>query len=62
MAIPSWSLVLLFNIHLGSSSSSPDIAERGMVVTIFYDPTNTEGSTLNVLNRLQNGEFGPFYS
>ena len=33
-----------------------------MVVTIFYDPSNPPGSNLAVLNRLQNGDFGPFYS
>ncbi|CAF9930660.1 hypothetical protein IMSHALPRED_008245 [Imshaugia aleurites] len=38
------------------------VAERGMVVTIFLDPTNPQGSNAAVLNGLQNGEYGPFYS
>ena len=33
-----------------------------MVVTIYYDPTNPNGSTKDMLDRLQNGGFGPFYS
>ncbi|CAD6577155.1 MAG: hypothetical protein ASARMPREDX12_001324 [Alectoria sarmentosa] len=37
-------------------------AERGMVVTIFFDPTNPQGSNSALLNRLQNGDFGPFYN
>ncbi|KAK0510532.1 hypothetical protein JMJ35_006964 [Cladonia borealis] len=37
------------------------IAERGMVVTIYTDPRNPHWSTPQLLDRLQNGEFGPFY-
>ena len=33
-----------------------------MIVTIFFDPTNPHGSNAALLNRLQNGEFGPFYN
>ena len=33
-----------------------------MVVTIFFDPTNPQGSNAGLLNRLQAGEFGPFYN
>ena len=33
-----------------------------MVVTIFFDPANPQGSNANQLNRLQNGDFGPFYN
>jgi len=36
--------------------------ERGMVVTIYYDPMNPEFSNKDILNRLQNGEWGPFYA
>ena len=45
-----------------SSSLRPDIAERGMVVTIFFDHTNPHGSDRVLLNRLERGDFGPFYS
>lgn len=38
------------------------LAERGMVVTIFYDPANPQGSNAALLNRLQDGGFGPFYN
>lgn len=34
---------------------------RGTVVTVYLDPTNPEWSTEEILGRLQNGEFGPFY-
>ena len=33
-----------------------------MVVTIFLDPSNPQGSNAATLNRLQTGEFGPFYN
>ena len=33
-----------------------------MVVTIFFDPMNSQGSNATLLNRLQDGAFGPFYS
>lgn len=36
--------------------------ERGMVVTIYYDPMNPEFSNKDILDRLQNGEWGPFYA
>ena len=32
-----------------------------MVVTIYYDPSNPTGSSEYILDRLQNGEYGPFY-
>ncbi|KAL8912060.1 MAG: hypothetical protein Q9171_002848 [Xanthocarpia ochracea] len=35
--------------------------ERGMVVTVFLDPSNKKGSTKALLDKLQNGYFGPFY-
>ena len=34
---------------------------RGAVVTVYLDPTNPQWSTRENLDRLQNGEFGPFY-
>lgn len=36
--------------------------ERGMVVTIYYDLMNRASSTMDILDRLENGEFGPFYA
>ena len=33
-----------------------------MVITVFFDPTNPEGSNPMSLNKLQNGDFGRFYS
>ena len=33
-----------------------------MVVTIFFDPVNPQGSNAVMLNKLQNGDFGAFYS
>ncbi len=36
--------------------------ERGMVVTIYYDPRNPKYSTKDILDRLENGGFGPFYA
>ncbi len=51
------------SINISASSLSRlDIAERGMVVTIFFDPQNPQGSNAAVLNHLQNGSFGPFYN
>ncbi|KAL8924561.1 MAG: hypothetical protein Q9172_002645 [Xanthocarpia lactea] len=35
--------------------------ERGMVVTVFLDPSNKKGSTKALLDKLQDGYFGPFY-
>lgn len=32
-----------------------------MVVTIYYDPTNPQ-STKTMLDRLEKGDFGPFYA
>ncbi|KAL8855678.1 MAG: hypothetical protein Q9178_007689 [Gyalolechia marmorata] len=37
------------------------IEERGMVVTVFLDPSNKKGSTKALLDRLQEGYYGPFY-
>ncbi|KAL8767920.1 MAG: hypothetical protein Q9209_005708 [Squamulea sp. 1 TL-2023] len=37
------------------------ISERGLVVTVFLDPSNKKGSTKTLLDQLQNGYFGPFY-
>jgi len=36
--------------------------ERGMVITIYYDPTNSLYSTKKMLDRIENGGFGPFYA
>ncbi|KAI4259760.1 MAG: hypothetical protein L6R42_004405 [Xanthoria sp. 1 TBL-2021] len=36
--------------------------QRGMVVSVFLDPSNKHGSTKAVLDALQNGYFGPFYA
>lgn len=38
-----------------------DIKEGGMVVTIYLDPKNHPESTLEILSRLEQGAFGPFY-
>ncbi|KAI4100318.1 MAG: hypothetical protein L6R37_005536 [Teloschistes peruensis] len=35
--------------------------ERGMVVTVYYDPRNEQGSHKLHLEQLENGFFGPFY-
>lgn len=35
--------------------------ERGMVVTVYYDPNNPH-STKDILDRLESGVFGPFYA
>ncbi|KAL9598628.1 MAG: hypothetical protein Q9219_004373 [cf. Caloplaca sp. 3 TL-2023] len=42
---------------------SPDgrRGHRGMVVTVYLDPTNKKGSTKTLLDRVQEGYFGPFY-
>lgn len=32
-----------------------------MVVTVYLDPTNPNGSTISRLNQLKEGGFGPFY-
>ena len=32
-----------------------------MVVSIFLDPVNPKDSTRELLNSLENGDFGPFY-
>ena len=39
-----------------------DDDERGMVVSVFLDPDNKEGSTQGILNCMEDGYFGPFYS
>lgn len=36
--------------------------ERGMVVTIYYDPMNHGSSTKDILDRLESGALGPFYA
>ncbi|KAL8753447.1 MAG: hypothetical protein Q9199_005044 [Rusavskia elegans] len=36
--------------------------DRGMVVSVFLDPSNKEGSTKAILDALQDGHFGPFYA
>ena len=33
-----------------------------MVVTVFLDPENPQGSNPDALNGLENGRLGPFYS
>ncbi|KAI4237331.1 MAG: hypothetical protein LQ352_007945 [Teloschistes flavicans] len=35
--------------------------ERGMVVTVYYDPRNANGSFQSRLEQLEEGVFGPFY-
>lgn len=35
--------------------------ERGMVITVFFDPNNEQGSNKKLLDSLQQGHFGPFY-
>ncbi|KAL8975990.1 MAG: hypothetical protein Q9205_007919, partial [Flavoplaca limonia] len=42
-------------------NNEEDEKERGMVVTVFLDPDNKEGSTKSQLDRLQDGGYGPFY-
>ncbi len=32
-----------------------------MVVTVYTDPRNPHWSTTQLLDTLQNGEYGPFY-
>lgn len=36
--------------------------QRGMVVTIYYDPSNPTNSTQAILNGLQSGHYGAFYT
>ena len=51
-------------LRFTSSSCSllPDtIGERGVVVSVFFDPNNPEHSTREFLQQLQNGDFGAFY-
>ncbi|KAL8657718.1 MAG: hypothetical protein Q9226_001641 [Calogaya cf. arnoldii] len=38
------------------------IGERGIVVSVFLDPSNKKGSTKLLLDLLQDGHFGPFYA
>lgn len=35
---------------------------RGLIVKVYTDPANPEGSTLEMLNGLRDGRFGPFYA
>ena len=42
------------SVHIG-------IPERGMIISIYLDPTNTQGSTKEVLNAIKEGNHGPFY-
>ena len=42
-------------------SSFIDRPERGMVVAIYLDPTDPQRSTRAKLEKLENGEYGPFY-
>lgn len=37
------------------------VPERGLVVTIYLDPRYPNHSTAAELERLQNGDYGPFY-
>ncbi len=36
-------------------------SERGMVITVYLDPSDKEKSNEQLLDRLQQGHFGPFY-
>lgn len=38
-----------------------DIPKRGVVVSVYYDPLNPDHSNTASLDKLQNGEYGPFY-
>ncbi|KAL8922276.1 MAG: hypothetical protein Q9208_005246 [Pyrenodesmia sp. 3 TL-2023] len=35
--------------------------ERGMVITVYFDPSNEDSSNKKLLDMLQQGYFGPFY-
>lgn len=41
-------------------SETTSIPVSGQTSTIFFDPTNPEGSNFQSLDKLENGEFGPF--
>ncbi len=43
------------------SQYTSDIAERGMVVTVYYNPLNPQCSTNELQDKLQNEGFGAFY-
>ena len=34
---------------------------RGMTVTVYYDPSNPDGSNKELLDGIQEGKDGPFY-
>ncbi|KAL2040627.1 hypothetical protein N7G274_006606 [Stereocaulon virgatum] len=40
---------------------SGHVSQRGMVVTIYFDPRNPVHSTKTLLDKLERGDFGPFY-
>ena len=48
-------------IHSTKKLIRPDEQHRGVVVSIYLDDSNVNGSTIDLLNRLQDGEFGPFF-
>ncbi|KAI4237661.1 MAG: hypothetical protein LQ349_001690 [Xanthoria aureola] len=50
-----------YGIFRAGSYAAQDDDERGMVVSVFLDPDNKEGSTQDLLDSLQRGRFGPFY-
>ncbi|KAL8921193.1 MAG: hypothetical protein Q9172_004155 [Xanthocarpia lactea] len=52
---------LIGNLPLLHSLQHGHNEERGIVVTVFLDPSNKKGSTKALLDKLQNGDFGPFY-
>ena len=55
------SLCLGTDVETNITNIQQDDDERGMVVSVFLDPDNKEGSTQFLLDYLQDGAFGPFY-
>ncbi|KAL8755824.1 MAG: hypothetical protein Q9184_004682 [Pyrenodesmia sp. 2 TL-2023] len=47
--------------HLLSHVLTSCDTERGMVITVYFDPSNEKGSNKKLLDMLQQGYFGPFY-
>ena len=44
------------------SNNRPDENKRGLVATIYLDPSNPTGSTQDRLRRLEAGDYGAFYN
>lgn len=55
------SLCLGTDVKTNVTNIQQDDDERGMVVSVFLDPDNEEGSTQAVLDCLEYGSFGPLY-